>query len=151
MKRTATLSLMALILLAFSVNALAIVPRLQTYIVGSKYYNHYMNDRYSWITNSQSFDLKVVGYWKAGQPGLIAGQYGALSTNSAPGFDKLDCWLGISVPRGQSGRVWINGVEINSFSGYRAAAAAMPDYVHPRPTLPFQRPQRPGHMLFSPG
>ncbi|MCK4237423.1 MAG: choice-of-anchor N protein [Candidatus Krumholzibacteria bacterium] len=119
------------------------VPRLQTYIVGSEYYNRYGLDRRSWITTNQYFDLKVVGYWESA-PNMGGGNRGLLQ--SAPLYDYMDCYAVISVPRNQSGTIWINGVEITSFTGYRQA---VPRGVHPRWHLPLTRPALFGKFNFS--
>ncbi|UCF04175.1 MAG: choice-of-anchor N protein, partial [bacterium] len=77
------------------------VPRLQTYIIGADYQTAGI-DRDTWFTQSQAFDLKVVGYW---QP----------ASAPRPAYDYMDCFIVMSVPQDQFGTLWINGIEINSF------------------------------------
>lgn len=136
MKKRLTTGLAVLAVLVWAGSATA-VPRLQTYIVDSKYsFNYGFYDSGSWLTNTNQFDLKVVGYW---QPdGSLSGS-GTLGRNFLrnPGYDYMDCFLAMSVPRGQSGRIWINGVEINSFDSY---FSAIPDGTSPSWRLPLTRP-----------
>jgi hypothetical protein len=115
MKRIASLFLIAGVIV-LTANSLFATPRLETYIVNSQYRSQYRFDYNSWITHDRSFQLKVVGYW---------GPTGALACNG-PGY--LDCYLGISVPKFESGRIWINGQEITSF---RRPYNATPAGVNP--------------------
>ncbi|MBU8920323.1 MAG: choice-of-anchor N protein [Bacteroidales bacterium] len=131
MKKITLLSLTAIVILATFGSAYA-VPRLQTYIVDSEYAERYSSiDSRSWITHSQEFDLKVVGYWgvSATTEYDIGGGYVPFVTSSVPTYDYMDCYLAISVPWNESGTVWINGVEINSFYTYGASVpvGAFPD------------------------
>jgi hypothetical protein len=108
MKRLLIIGLTAIIVAGFLGSASA-VPRLQTYITGSTYYNNYSSmDSYSWISNTNSFDLKVVGHWGS-------------ANRRMPRYDYMDCFLAMSVPEQQSGTIWINGVEITSFTGFQSA------------------------------
>lgn len=145
MKKALGIGLTAILALVFFGSAMA-VPRLQTYITGSTYYNGYNNfDRRSWITNNNYFDLKVVGYWQSANSGPTSGS-NFVGASSAPRYDYMDCYVAISVPRNQSGTIWINGVEITSFSNYWSA---VPDGVHPRWYLPLTRPSIFGKFNFS--
>lgn len=105
MKKAAIVSLILLAAILTS-NVVSAVPRLQTYIVNSTYYNRYRTDFRTWITHDRSFQLKVVGYW------------GAADALKSFGPGSMDCYLALSIPRFQSGQVWINGNEITSFSNY---------------------------------
>jgi hypothetical protein len=131
MKRLLGLSLTLLVAILLTGSALA-VPRLQTYIVGSSYYGTYNNmDTESWVTNSSYFDMKVVGYWKP------AGGAGVFTASGPPAYDYMDTYLAISVPNDQYGHIWINGVEVTSFS---SLSSAVPNGVNPRWILPLSRP-----------
>ncbi len=79
------------------------VPRLQTYIVGAEY-GATATDPGTWHTQNTSFDLKVAGYWAPASRGL-----------SRPSYDWMGVGLIIGVPRSETGSIWINGVEIQSF------------------------------------
>jgi hypothetical protein len=104
-KRHLTFALV-LIILSLSV-PLSAVPRIQSYIVGSIYeYNTYGlypgTDAESWLMASSTFDYRAVGYWQpAGGP--------------APAYDQMDVYVMIGVPKGETGRIWIDGVEITGF------------------------------------
>jgi hypothetical protein len=141
MKRLLGIGLTLIVAFALTGSALA-VPRLQTYIVGSSYYNNYsFMDRRSWITSNSYFDMKVVGYWKQANN---AG--GFTSAQSPPVYDYMDTYLAISVPRNEFGRIWINGVEVSSFTNYRDA---VPHGVRPGWQLPLSRPSIFGKFNFS--
>jgi len=100
------------------------VPRLQTYIVDSNYrYVYNRQDIGTWITNSNQFDLKVVGYWGADERLTASGDLGQLSLGQ-PAYDYMDCYLAMRVPTGQIGTIYINGVEITSFTNYWNAVPA---------------------------
>ncbi len=141
MKRLLGIGLTLLVAFALTGSAIA-VPRLQTYIVGSSYYNNYSYmDKDSWITSNKYFDMKVIGYW---QP---AGSHaGVLTAKAPPAYDYLDTYLAISVPRNEFGRIWINGVEITSFTDYMRA---VPSDVSPRWRLPLSRPSKFGKFNFA--
>ncbi len=120
MKKTYLLTLTVLMVAVLAGSALA-VPRLQTYIVDSDYsYRYNSIDSKSWITSSQEFDLKVVGYWGSVDVSSEFGGGAVIKTRglNAPVYDYMDCYVAISVPINQSGTIWINGVEINSFYVY---------------------------------
>ncbi len=132
MKRLLGLGITLIVAIALTGSALA-VPRLQTYIVGSSYYGAYNSiDSDSWITTSSYFDLKVVGYWHPA--GSLAGTFTA---SSPPAYDYMDTYLAISVPNDQYGSIWINGVEVTSFSSFRTA---LPGGVGPRWLMSLSRP-----------
>lgn len=131
------LAIMTVMVLAGSAAA---VPRLQTYIVDSGYSDSYgLLDQSSWLTHSQEFDLKVVGYWREASTvsTFNGGKDRPFEASSLPTYDYMDCYLAISVPTNQSGTVWVNGVEINTFYQYKDAAlsSASPawylDYLMP--------------------
>ncbi|HSG28425.1 MAG TPA: choice-of-anchor N protein [Candidatus Krumholzibacterium sp.] len=96
------------------------VPRLQTYIVDSDYYGYFQHvEEDVWVTTARDFDLKVVGYW--GAAGDDASKLGTDVNNlykSSIAYDQIETWIVVSVPTGQSGTVWINGVEIDGFYNY---------------------------------
>lgn len=138
MKQLTSLALTSLLLLIVAGAALA-VPRLQTYIVGSTYHDFYRQEFNSWITNSTNFDLKVVGYW---QPAANGGT----SQNPPCRYDFMDTFLMVSTPIGQSGTVWINGIEMTGFGGYWAT---LPDGLHPNPSLRNHRPASLGRFQFA--
>ena len=131
MKRV-TLFAVAVLLLMVMVGAASAVPRLQTYIVGSEYRNFYGLESESWITNSSSFDLKVVGYWNQGGQ---TSTYGHKSSRSS--FDYMDCFLMVSIPHAQAGTIWINGVEMTGFGRY---GDNVPDGARPKPSLRYHMP-----------
>lgn len=126
MKRL-NVTMLALLLVLATASSVMAVPRLQTYIVDSEYSERYsLIDSRSWITNSQDFDLKVVGYWREAEvnSAYTGGGTSPYLTSNAPTYGYMDCYLAISVPFNQSGTVWINGVEINSFNWYGDAVPA---------------------------
>ncbi|MBN2184720.1 MAG: choice-of-anchor N protein [Candidatus Krumholzibacteriota bacterium] len=119
-----TVAVLAGSLIADSASA---VPRLQTYITGSDYYANYaLEDEDSWISTSANFELKVVGYWET----LPEVTPSIDLVTSPPAYDYMDVFVVINTPTGQSGTVWINGIEINTFYNYGdpGLAAAAPDW-----------------------
>ncbi len=141
MKRTLMTGVAALAILTLA-GAVSAVPRLQTYIVDSQY--SYGNFSGSYTTSSSQFDLKVVGFW---QENGIPSKSGRMTRDflRQPGYDYMDCYLAMSVPEGQSGRIWINGVEINSFDSY---FEAVPPGASPSSELTFADPATQGRYNF---
>ena len=141
MKRAVITNLAVLMVIALSMPAAA-VPRLQTYIVDSQYSIYSRPaDFFTWRTSSQSFDLKVVGYWDRAldavdTKGLYTGRSIEMSSYGRS-YDYMDCYLAMSVPRDQSGAIYVNGVEISSF--YRWFDA-VPAGTRPSPMLPLTGP-----------
>jgi len=84
------------------------VPRMQSYIIGSTYENQVgfppSMEEYSWITNNSTFDYRAVGYWKP---------YGGAPQ---PAYDEMSIYVVIGVPQGQTGSIWVGGVEVTGFS-----------------------------------
>jgi len=114
MKRSIFMSLAMLTVLAVAM-PVAAVPRLQTYIVDSQYSIHTSGlDFGTWVSNSSNFDLKVVGYWGEASKSSISG-INDRSMYTAPAYDYMDCYLAMSVPKGQMGQIFVNGVEISAF------------------------------------
>jgi hypothetical protein len=142
MKKLTSLILTGIFLTIMAGGAYA-VPRLQTYIVGSTYQDFYRQEFNSWITNSNNFDVKVVGYWQSAGGGSSS-MLG--SSQSGGGYDFMDTHLVVSTPIGQSGTVWINGVEMTGFGGYWAN---MPGGVNPNPLLRFHMPAAFGRFNFT--
>jgi hypothetical protein len=134
MKRSIFISLTVLTVLALSVPAAA-VPRLQTYIVDSQY-SLFGNGRDvgTWVSRSQSFDLKVVGYWAADASGAGSGSRPMYTT---PAYDYMDCYLAMSVPRDQMGLIFVNGVEISAFDRW---VSSIPGGTNPSPAIPLTGP-----------
>jgi len=136
MKRSISMSLAVLTALALSAPAAA-VPRLQTYIVDSQYSVYHSGvDYFTWISNSSNFDLKVVGYWAEDASGSASGVL-ERPMYRVPAYDYMDCYLAMSVPRDQSGQVFINGVEISAFDKW---LNAIPAGTTPSPSLLFNGP-----------
>lgn len=137
--------LVTLALLTVLANAGIAVPRLQTYIVGSNYYDFYRQEFGSWISNSSSLDVKVVGYW---QPTKLytagPGYFGCGS--GMPAYDYLDTWLMVNIPRNESGTIWINGVEITGFDSFRNT---LPAGLSPAPSLRWHMPVATGIFNFQ--
>lgn len=108
-KRFLILTVLASILLTAYVPVLA-VPRMQSYILGSTYMNQVglppSMEEYSWITYNSTFDYKAVGYWAPGD-GI---------NPPGPEYDEMSVYVVIGVPQGQTGQVWIDGVEVTGFS-----------------------------------
>lgn len=128
------------VLLMTVVGSALAVPRLQTYIVDSKYYGYYRQEAMSWVTRNSSFDLKVVGYWQS-----AGGSSGILGSRSAPAYDYLDCYLMMAAPQNQSGTIWVNGIEITSFTPY---STALPSDINPSSTLGSHAPAANSRMSF---
>lgn len=136
-----TLMLLAILTVVSVAQGAFAQPRLQTYIVDSDYhYNYSMIDRRSWVSNTSDFDLKVVGYW-----GATSTDAYSLTGAAAPAYQSLNCYLAISVPWNQSGTVYINGVEITSFTRYRDA---LPSGVRPAWYLRYTTPSLLGKFNF---
>ncbi len=145
MKKVFLLGLTAFLIFSISGAAVA-VPRLQTYIVDSQYQNfHSILDQRSWITNSQTFDLKIVGYWDEMTSISDWNRHPGLLTCRVPERDQLQTWLAISVPWKQSGTVYINGVEITGFTNYHNA---VPAGTNPSWQLPLTMPSLVGKFSF---
>ncbi len=136
MKRTVFITMAVLMVLALSVPAAA-VPRLQTYIVDSQY-ALFGNGRDigTWVTRSNSFDLKVVGYWQADASGAGAGNI-ERPMYKTPAYDYMDCYLAMSVPRDQMGQIFVNGVEISAFDRW---VASIPGGTSPSIAIPLTGP-----------
>lgn len=146
MKKLIAIAITAIMLVLVAGSVFA-VPRLQTYIVGSKYYRTYDIDRTAWITNNRYFDLKVVGYWRPFHPEASARNNNFLGCFfGQPRYDYMDTYVVITVPKGQSGHVWINGVEVTTFTNY---FDAVPDGVNPKMYLKRHRPARFGRFNFT--
>jgi hypothetical protein len=107
------------ILLAVMAGSACAVPRLQTYIVGSTYNNFY---------------VKVVGYWQSAGGGSTS----ALGcSQQGLGYDFMDTYLMVSTPVGQSGTVWINGVQMTGFGSYWST---LPEGANPNLSLRYHMP-----------
>ncbi len=139
------LSLVIIALAMIVASSAFAVPRLQTYIVGSRYYSFYRQEFASWITNRADFDLKVVGYWDPARAHLgNAGMVGCKPGRS--NYDYMDTWLMMSVPKNESGTVWINGIEITSFGNFREN---LPVGLNPNPSLRWHMPAGIGQFAFQ--
>lgn len=148
MKRFYSTAAAAVLIVLIAVSASA-VPKLQTYITDSRYHYWYNNmDQLSWVTNSQQFDLNVVGYWGptldmyagGGASNLVGG---AAASALDPGY--MDTFLSVVVPKNQSGSVWINGVELTTFQRY---FDAVPEGLQPAWYLPLSTPNYYGNYNF---
>lgn len=138
------LTLLALtgIFLTIVVGSACAVPRLQTYIVGSTYEKFYRQEFNSWITHNTDFDLKVVGYWNpAGGSSSTLG-----CSRSGSSYDYMDTYLMVSTPIGQSGTVWINGIEMTGFGSYWSA---LPEGLDPKSSLRHHMPAAFGRFGFA--
>lgn len=144
MKKAVFISTALALAMVFASSAFA-VPRLQTYIVGSRYYNYYRQEFSSWITNSSSFDLKVVGYWQPAG-GLMAGSGLVSCKPGRKSYDYLDTFLMLSIPRNESGTIWINGIEVTGFGNYRET---LPAGLYPNPSLRWHMPAAIGLFNFQ--
>jgi len=132
-----------LTVLALSIPVLA-VPKLQTYIVDSRYsLFHSRNDIGTWISRSSNFDLKVVGYW--GSEGGASYGFRGGSSSSAPAYDYMDCYLAMSVPRNQMGQIFVNGVEISAFDKW---VNSIPGGTRPSPWIPMTGPSAGNRFSF---
>jgi hypothetical protein len=142
MKKLTTLVVTSILLAVMAGSACA-VPRLQTYIVGSTYNNFYRQEFNSWITNNNNFDVKVVGYWQSAgggsTPALGCSQQGL-------SYDFMNTYLMVSTPVGQSGTVWINGVEMTGLGRYWSA---LPAGVNPNLSLRYHMPAAVGRFGFQ--
>lgn len=138
MKRIIRIAVMMALVAVMSGAALA-VPRLQTYIVGSDYYNFYRQEFDSWITGNSNFDVKVVGYW---QPQTFSGK----GSRAPVPYDFMDTWLMVNVPRNQSGTIWINGIEMTGFGSY---GNTVPGGIDARPSLRNHMPAGIGLFNFA--
>lgn len=134
MKKLTTLVVTSILLAVMAGSACA-VPRLQTYIVGSTYHNFYRQESNSWITHNNNFDVKVVGYWKPAGDGVTTSALGC--SRQSLGYDFMDTYLMVSTPVGQSGTVWINGVEMTSFGSYWST---LPEGANPNLSLRHHMP-----------
>lgn len=149
MKRFSSTVIAAAMIMLIAVSASA-VPKLQTYITDSRYHYWYNNlDHFSWVSNSQQFDLNVIGYWGPSSDiysgGSAAGIFRGVA-GARPEMDYMDTFLSIVVPQNQSGTVWINGVEVTSFERY---FSALPDGTRPAWYLPLSTPNIYGRYNFQ--
>jgi len=136
MKRSILTSLTVLMVLAAALPVSA-VPKLQTYIVDSRYsIYHAPLDFCTWVSNSNSFDLKVVGYWGETMCSDRSSTTG-FTAPSAPSYDYMDCYLAMSVPRNQMGQIFVNGVEISAFERW---FSAIPSGTSPSMAIPLSGP-----------
>ena len=103
MKRFSCLAVVVFVLVT-AVTADAI-PRLQTYISGATYRYNYGGWDDTWYTHRDNFQMKVVGGWDSGW--------------TQPAYTRMQTYLVIGVPKGQTGSVWVNGVELTSFNNVR--------------------------------
>jgi hypothetical protein len=136
MKRSIFISLAVLTVAALSVPVMA-VPRLQTYIVDSQY--SLFNSNYdigTWVSHSNNFDLKVVGYWASDGSGSGSGCI-ERPMYKVPAYDYMDCYLAMSVPRDQMGQIFVNGVEISAFDKW---IASIPTGTTPSTAIPMTGP-----------
>jgi len=147
MKRLYILLTATFLVFTLAVSASA-VPRLQTYITDARYeFLHSPLDQFSWITNNQDFTLSIVGSWGPAND-MFAGGNGAnmlQGSTSQVCSDYLDTWLSISVPKNQSGSVYINGKKIDVFKNY---SDAVPVGTHPAWYLPRSTPSVIGDFNF---
>jgi len=97
-KRFSLFGVLALVVLTAAAPVMAI-PQVQSYVIGSTY--DYGDE--TWVTMDTEFDYMAVGCWEP-------------YNNPQPAYDEMRMYVIIGVPEGQSGRVWIDGVEITGFS-----------------------------------
>ncbi|MDH3217772.1 MAG: hypothetical protein OEN01_16105, partial [Candidatus Krumholzibacteria bacterium] len=94
------------------------IPRLQTFINGSKYVRGY-DGRFdgTWMTHNASFRLDVIGAWHSGP-----------RVGWRPNHRSMDTYLVIGVPQGETGEVWVDGTRLssvaNDFDNVRPAGFA---------------------------
>ena len=100
MKKIILLAIVVLAGFLFTESAVA-VPKLQTYITGSDYYYNYApEDEDSWITASNNFELRVVGYWEP-LPEVDPSQSMDMVT-APPAYEYMDVFVVVNVPTGQA-------------------------------------------------
>jgi len=98
-KRFSMVAILVSVMLVAAVPVLAI-PEVQSYIVGAAY--DYTDE--TWITAESNFTYKAVGCWAP------------YSSAPQPPYDEMRMYVVIGVPKGQTGRLWIDGYEITGFS-----------------------------------
>ncbi|MCD6380520.1 PEP-CTERM sorting domain-containing protein [bacterium] len=145
MKKLYIVAVTAFLVFSLAVSASA-VPSLQTYITDARYeFWHGNLDQFSWLTNNQQFDLSIVGSWGPTTDMLSGGNAANMLGASSPTYDYLDTYLSISVPKNQSGRIYINGNKIDVFKNY---FDAVPVGTHPAWYLPMTAPSIIGDFNF---
>ncbi len=150
MKKLYTIAISIFLVFSLAVSASA-VPRLQTYITNSRYeFYHSDLDQFSWVTNSRQFNLNIVGSWGPDSDmfsgGSGANMLGGGISNVLPTYDYLDTYLSISVPKNQSGSVFINGQEITVFEKH---FDAVPKGTHSAWYRPLTNPSETSNFNFQ--
>jgi hypothetical protein len=129
--RIFTLAIVFIILAAATVPVMA-VPKVQSYIVGSEYLNKVgfppSVEEYSWITYESSFTYKAVGFWQPDDTEINP-------PGRMPDYDKMKMYVLIGVPKGETGRIWIEGVEITDPFTDTPPSIPSPATEQPEPAL----------------
>ncbi len=108
MRKTPPVFIVFLLIVAFSIPSLA-VPRLQTYIWWSDYLDDGIPGQGTWTTNQNNFVLTTAAYWKEFE-------LDDLWDGTRPAYDAMDTYLRIGIPKGETGSIFINGMEISTLT-----------------------------------
>jgi hypothetical protein len=108
MKRSLSIVSVIFIIIAFSIPSMA-VPRLQTYIWWSNYVDDGIPDQGTWTTYRNNFVLTTAAYWKEFE-------INDLWDGTRPSYDAMDTYLRIGIPKGETGSIFINGMEVSTLT-----------------------------------
>ena len=108
MRKTIPVVTVFLLIVAFSIPSLA-VPRLQTYIWWSDYLNDGIPDQGTWTTYRNDFVLTTAAYWKQFE-------MTDLWEGTRPAYDAMDTYLRIGIPKGETGKIYINGMDVSALA-----------------------------------
>ncbi len=108
MRKSLSIITLSLVIVALSIPSMA-VPRLQTYIWWSDYVDDGIPSQGTWNTRSNDFVLTTAAYWEKYEVGDLLG-------GTRPAYDAMDTYLRIGIPRGETGSIYINGMEVSTLT-----------------------------------
>lgn len=108
MKKSLSIIAVVLVIVALSIPSMA-VPRLQTYIWWSDYVDDGIPDQGTWSTHRNDFVLTTAAYWKEFE-------VSDLWDGTRPSYDAMDTYLRIGIPKGETGAIFINGMEVSTLT-----------------------------------
>jgi hypothetical protein len=108
MKRKLPIIALTFLIVAYPICSKA-VPRLQTYILWSDYIDGGAADQGTWVTHRNHFVLTTAAYW-------MEHESSDMCTGILPGYDTMDTYLRIGIPKGENGSIFINGMEVGTLT-----------------------------------
>ena len=115
----------ALMILTTATLPVMAVPRVQSYIVGSEWLSSTYYEDDTWITYNSTFTYKAVGFWHP---------------THQPAYDQMKMYVLIGIPKGATGQIWIEGVEITDPFQATAPPVPSPATSQPEPALYVHEP-----------